>query len=224
MFSVLTPIFFGYDFVNNPSEICQELYIYISIHIYVVTSVLLQISAKAPLADVIQVKSCVISPLSDPKKSPFWTVISNGCSSDPSLNLGTKTEAKDEDETEDDSELEEETREVEGLERGRHSHEERKGASMDQSTCRRGKVAETQNLRFSFILRPVFNNSVQFLHCSLHLCLSKSTRGETMKEDMKKDCQGGIRIPPLVSRSHGHQVKTLKHGNVNMSQHRAATE
>ncbi|RVE69088.1 hypothetical protein OJAV_G00074320, partial [Oryzias javanicus] len=49
--------------------------------------VYIEISAKISRADFIQVKSCFVSPLSDPQKSPSWTVIKDGCSSDPSLTL-----------------------------------------------------------------------------------------------------------------------------------------
>lgn len=187
-------------------------------------SVLLQISAKGPFIDVVEVKSCVISPLSDPKKSRFWTVISDGCSSDPSLTLGAKTQDEEEEEDEgDDDELEEEKEEIDGPEEGRDGdvplrHKvERRGSErapeiMEKNTTDVGAEVEIQPLRFSFILRPVYNDSMQFLHCSLRLCISDLKRGEPTKETVKNDCQGGLRIPPLVSRSTRHQVqKQLAH-------------
>ncbi|KAG7216145.1 hypothetical protein INR49_028993, partial [Caranx melampygus] len=70
-----------------------------------------------------------------------------------------------------------------------------------------GAEEETKPLRFSFILRPVLNDSMQFLHCSLRMCVSDSTRGEPMKETVKNKCQGGVRIPPLVSNSPKHQCE-----------------
>ncbi|XP_031150990.1 transforming growth factor beta receptor type 3 [Sander lucioperca] len=181
--------------------------------------VYVEISAKGPFIDVVEVKSCVVSPLSDPKKSPFWTVISVGCSSDPSLTVvGNATDEEDE-EAESDAELEEEKEETAGLERDgdrdfsfRHSVERRRREAperMEKSSTRRGEEEEEeiQPLRFSFILRPVYNNSIQFLHCSLRLCISDSKRGEPTKEDVKNNCQSGLRIPPLVSRSPGHQCE-----------------
>ncbi|KAF7686420.1 hypothetical protein HF521_015782 [Silurus meridionalis] len=42
-----------------------------------------------------------------------------------------------------------------------------RGMDMEERTER---TETTVQLRFSFILRPVFNNSIQFLHCSLQLC------------------------------------------------------
>ncbi|XP_035510216.1 transforming growth factor beta receptor type 3 [Morone saxatilis] len=174
--------------------------------------VYVEISAKGPLIEVVDVNSCVVSPLSDPKKSRFWTVISDGCSSNPSLTLdGNDEEDK---EAEGDGELEEEKEEMEGLEKGR-THERGGGVLLrHKGERRRGEAPESvvteeeiQSLRFSFILRPVYNDPMQFLHCSLRLCVSDSTRGEPMKETVKNDCKDGIRIPPLVSRSHRHQCE-----------------
>ncbi|XP_028268623.1 transforming growth factor beta receptor type 3 isoform X2 [Parambassis ranga] len=161
--------------------------------------VYVQISAKAPVADVVEVKSCVVSPLSDPKKSPFWTVISDGCSSDSSATISAKT--KDEEKEDEEEDEKEETKE---LGKGRINHVaegRRRGARRTASVGEE----EIQPLRFSFILRPVYNNSVQFLHCSLHLCVSDSTRGEPAKAAVRTDCQGRRPIPPLLSRSSRHQ-------------------
>lgn len=168
----------------------------------------------------------MVSPLSDPKKSRFWTVVSNGCSSDPSLTLGAKTKDEEQEEAEGDGEPEEEKEEIEGLEKGR-TYDRDGDVSLRDSVERRGREAPTrmekistsmraeeeiQPLRFSFILQPVYNDSVQFLHCSLRLCVSDLTGGEPMRETVKTDCQGGLRIPPLVSRSPRHQVqKQLAH-------------
>ncbi|KAA8585609.1 hypothetical protein FQN60_004303 [Etheostoma spectabile] len=188
--------------------------------------VYVEISAKGPSIDVVEAKSCVVAPLSDPKKSNFWTVISGGCSSDPSLTLvGNAADEKDE-EAERDAELEEEKEETDGLEKGRdrdvslrRSVEKRWREAperMEKSSTNVGEKEEEeeediQPLRFSFILRPVYNNSVQFLHCSLRLCLSEEERGEPTKEDGRNNCQGGLRIPPLGSRSPGHQVHVQQH-------------
>ncbi|XP_076739075.1 transforming growth factor beta receptor type 3 isoform X2 [Maylandia zebra] len=169
--------------------------------------VYVQISAKAPLADVVEVKSCVVSSFSDPKKSPFWTVISNGCSSDPSLTFSAKSKHEQE-ETEDNVEAVEETEETEGLGNGRIDQTGEKAESGGGRDKRTMSVREEiQPLRFSFILRPVYNDSMQFLHCSLRLCVSDTTIGEPMKETIKNDCQGRPRMPLLLSRSPGHQCE-----------------
>ncbi|XP_071330640.1 transforming growth factor beta receptor type 3 isoform X2 [Trachinotus anak] len=175
--------------------------------------VYVEISAKGPLTDVVEVKSCVVSPLSDPKKSPFWTVISEGCSSDPSLTLSARTKDEEEEEAEGDGELEEE--EIEGMEDGRIYHRDGDVSlrhkvvrrRLQKNSTRMEGEEEIQPLRFSFILRPVHNDSMQFLHCSLRMCVSDSTRGELMKETARKDCQGRLRIPPLVSKSPKHQCE-----------------
>ncbi|KAG7505585.1 hypothetical protein JOB18_035295 [Solea senegalensis] len=183
--------------------------------------VYVEISAKGPLPDAVEVISCVVSPLSNPKKSPFWTVIREGCSSDPSLTLSTKTQDDDEEKAKVGRKLQEE-KEGDGIlhqEKNfsfRHKAErERREASvrMGRSSTivateeEEEEEEEMQPLRFSFILRPVHNDSMQFLHCSLHVCVSDSTRGESMKETAKTDCQGKIRIPPLVSKSPKHQCE-----------------
>ncbi|XP_045897017.1 transforming growth factor beta receptor type 3 [Micropterus dolomieu] len=182
--------------------------------------VYVEISGEGPFTDVVEVQSCVVSPLSDPKKSwtgRFWTVISDGCSTDPSLTLSAKAKVQEE---EDDGELEEEKEATDGLEKGitydrdgdvsvPHKVERRAGeakARIEMSNTSMG-AKEIQPLRFSFILRPVNNNSIQFLHCSLRLCVSDSTRGEPIKETAKSDCQGGLRIPPLISRSSRNQCE-----------------
>ncbi|XP_072225381.1 transforming growth factor beta receptor type 3 isoform X2 [Leuresthes tenuis] len=159
--------------------------------------VYVEISAKVPNADFVQVKSCFLSPVSDPKKFPFWTVISNGCSSDPSLTIV----AKKKDEQEEGAEGDGEPEEAEGLHRGRNYHKGRKGARIHKGIPKVGGGGGEQPLRFSFILQAVFNDSMQFLHCSVLLCLSGSTRGEPIQEAVKNRCHSGIHIPPLVSRS-----------------------
>uniref|UniRef100_UPI0037E74F0E uncharacterized protein engl isoform X2 n=1 Tax=Semicossyphus pulcher TaxID=241346 RepID=UPI0037E74F0E len=182
--------------------------------------VYVEISARGPFIDVVEVMSCVVSPLSDPKKSRFWTVIRDGCSSDPSLTLAAKTRDEEEEEEEgEDAELEKE--EIEGLEKGRIHHRDgdvskqhKTKRSRDEDPARTEKSStsseteeEIQPLRFSFILRPVYNDSMQFLHCSLRLCVSDSLRGKPVKERERADCQSGLRIPPLISRSSRHQCE-----------------
>lgn len=187
------------------SSCCIQIFV-LTLFIGFCLSVLLQVSAKANFVDAVQVRSCFVSPMSDPKKAPFWTVISNGCSSNPSLSIGAKIK----EEKNKDGKNEEEIAETGGWEKGRDDHTEIKGTRMDTDTQRvSGK--ETRFLRFSFILHPAFNNSVQFLHLSVLLCLSNSTKGRLMKEAEKNDCQTRIRIPALVTRSVRQQVTSLKH-------------
>ncbi|XP_047426796.1 transforming growth factor beta receptor type 3 isoform X2 [Mugil cephalus] len=166
--------------------------------------VYVEISAKAPHADVVQIKSCIISPVSDPKKSPFWTLISDGCSSDSSLSLGAATKGKEEEDDQEDKE------EKDGREKGgMHDNTGRKEKEprMEKRTMSVGDEEEMQSVRFSFILRPVYNDSMQFLHCSLRLCDSDLIGGEVMMGTMKKDCQAGLHIPPLISRSQTDQCE-----------------
>ncbi|XP_070704634.1 transforming growth factor beta receptor type 3 [Pempheris klunzingeri] len=177
--------------------------------------VYVEISAKGPFIDVVEVKSCVVSPLSDPKKPRFWTVLSNGCSSDPSLTLGAKAKDEEDEEAARDGELEEEKEGIEQLEKGRTYNRDRDVsfqhkealARMETSSTNVGAEEEMRPLRFSFILRPVYNDSMQFLHCSLRLCVSDSTRGDPIKETVENDCRDGIRIPPLISRPPRHQCE-----------------
>ncbi|XP_062263203.1 transforming growth factor beta receptor type 3 [Platichthys flesus] len=179
--------------------------------------VYVEISAKGPLPDAVEVKSCIVSPLSDPKKSPFWTIISEGCSSDPSLTLSAEATDEEEEEEEGDAgELEamermKESRIHHGDVSARHKSERgRREAPVrrEESGSHMGSEEEARPLRFSFILRPVHNDSIQFLHCSLNMCSSDSTRGEDVKEPAKRVCQDGLRIPALVSKSHKHQCET----------------
>ncbi|XP_059204625.1 transforming growth factor beta receptor type 3 [Centropristis striata] len=180
--------------------------------------VYVEISAKGSSVDVLEVKSCVVSPLSDPKKSRFWTVISDGCSSDPSLTLNKKKtdeEEEEEEEARSDGELEEGNEEIEEQERDRDGgvpyryNIERNWREapkwMEKSITQ--EEEEIRPLRFSFIMRPVFNDSMQFLHCSLRMCLSDSKVGERVKETVENDCEDGIRIPPLVYGASRHKCE-----------------
>ncbi|KAK5607244.1 hypothetical protein CRENBAI_003433 [Crenichthys baileyi] len=163
--------------------------------------VFVKISAKASLTDVVKVESCFVSPQSDPKKSPFWTVISNGCSSDSSLHLVTKTKGDEYEGTEQDGEKEEDFGKADGHESGKRF------SVMDNGTPNVGDLGKTQVLRFSFILRPVYNESMQFVHCSLLLCFSESAKGKPIKDTGGNSCPSGILIPPLVSGSSRHQCE-----------------
>ncbi|XP_029996088.1 transforming growth factor beta receptor type 3 [Sphaeramia orbicularis] len=168
-----------------------------------------EISANGPLIDVVEVKSCVISPQSDPKKSPFWSIIWDGCSSDPSLIFAAKT--NEEEEAEDDDREEEEKEETEGLEKDRDlsfkGKTERRIEPHEEILKSMRVEEEMQLMRFSFIMRPVYNESMQFLHCSVLLCDSDMTRGNSVMETVKRDCHGRLQIPPLISKSPRHQCE-----------------
>ncbi|XP_034046685.1 transforming growth factor beta receptor type 3 isoform X2 [Thalassophryne amazonica] len=161
--------------------------------------VYVELSAKGPSADGVEVKSCVVSPLSDPKKSPFWMVIKEGCSSDVSLTLSPQAEDRHH-----DGKLEEEEDKSND-----HNHLRYTGGGLriEEGSAATRAEKEIKSLRFSFILRSVYNDSMQFLHCSILLCTSDSTRGESMKGTVKNECHDGLRIPPLATRSPRHQCE-----------------
>ncbi|XP_061605809.1 transforming growth factor beta receptor type 3 isoform X3 [Phyllopteryx taeniolatus] len=173
--------------------------------------VYVEISAKGPFIDVAEVKSCVVSPLSDPKSSTFWTVISNNCPADPSL---TFVHAKVKEETEDADEQEEEMEDrLEDKKGYKEISDEDKSVSHQAKPGKKGREGPSRKetvirpLRFSFILRPVYNVSMQFLHCSLHLCVSDKTTREPTKKRVKKECPDAKDIPPLVSRTLGQKCE-----------------
>uniref|UniRef100_A0A8C6NIN5 Endoglin n=1 Tax=Nothobranchius furzeri TaxID=105023 RepID=A0A8C6NIN5_NOTFU len=151
--------------------------------------VFVEITAKPPLPEAVHLDKCFVSPLSDPKKTPFWTVIRSSCSSDPSLTLDEKGESDA-----DGEKTEEKGGKLESVQK------DHKGSKMSNETLSL-KEEEAHSIRFSFILRPVFNDSMQFLHCSLLLCTSDPSRRESTKGAVKDACQAGIPIPPLVSKS-----------------------
>uniref|UniRef100_A0AAV2KF41 TGFBR3/Endoglin-like N-terminal domain-containing protein n=1 Tax=Knipowitschia caucasica TaxID=637954 RepID=A0AAV2KF41_KNICA len=147
-----------------------------------------QISVKGASADLIEVKSCIISPLSDPKKSPFWSVIWDSCSSDDSLKLHPIIK------------LDNNSTEVE------HKKKEIVKSQGDvEGTEKSGPTVDEQRLRFSFIMRAQYNESMQFLHCSLLLCSSHVTRGASRAEPL--GCAAGTPIPPLGSTATTHQCE-----------------
>ncbi|KAM3835886.1 transforming growth factor beta receptor type 3-like, partial [Diretmus argenteus] len=197
--------------------------------------VYVEVSTTDPIRGAVEVSSCVVSPVSDPRKSRFWTVIRDGCSVDPSLTLSyMKEDGEEEEDDEVDGAPEKEREEKEGTEEGRDIEEDHKDTATGVSFRRRtpswrqnsedtmgelirdrgkqergssmGTQEEVQLLRFSFILRPVYIEPMQFLHCSLRLCVSDSSGDGSMKETT--DCgQGGQHIPPLVSTASGQQCE-----------------
>ncbi|XP_060720813.1 transforming growth factor beta receptor type 3 isoform X2 [Tachysurus vachellii] len=174
-----------------------------------------KISGSVGVSERLELRSCVFSPLSDPRAQIGWPIIRNFCPADSSFIMHTETQTErgaGEDEDGDTESNEEEEPDSDDEERAEeHVAEKEQDASEDEerpapkpsddeestgtmrlpSDTRRDrhlrgmrdsvsrgvekkqsakKKEKTIQLRFSFILRPVFNNSIQFLHCSLQLC------------------------------------------------------
>ncbi|XP_062387886.1 transforming growth factor beta receptor type 3 isoform X2 [Sardina pilchardus] len=80
-------------------------------------------------------------------------------------------------------------------ERGAKDEEEKK----EKKEMKRKKEAKPSHLRFSFVLHPVFNDSVHFLHCSLRQCSPGDPRQTpTAARAAERRCQGGVAIPALI--------------------------
>ncbi|MBN3302002.1 transforming growth factor beta receptor type 3 [Amia ocellicauda] len=115
------------------------------------------------------VQSCVVSPHSDPRAAPVWTLIQRDCPHDPSLTFYSP-----EGEGMNEGVRGEEWR---GTGRGTRGESERRGhrGEREEERGSGGKgegegEGQVPRQRFSFVLRPVFNNSVQFVHCNLMQC------------------------------------------------------
>lgn len=176
-----------------------------------------EISGSMEVSERLEVRSCVFSPLSDPRTQTSWPIIRDFCPVDSSFITHTETrtehragedgdrdtendkgereDSNEEGQEEDEAEREQDTGEDEELlvpktredEEGTgtrrlpsdNQREKRirgsrvrvsREVEVGQQTERTERMEKTVQLRFSFILRPVFNNSIQFLHCSLELC------------------------------------------------------
>ncbi|KAJ3601283.1 hypothetical protein NHX12_032255 [Muraenolepis orangiensis] len=115
--------------------------------------------STGPVTGALELSSCVVSPVSDPQRSPYWPIIQDQKTQDGGAKPGRKTPVWKEEEE------------------------------------------ETQSLRFSFVLRPVYNDSVQFLHCRLVLCSS----GE--ENTSRSLCRDGVPIPRLGTAAPGQQCE-----------------
>ncbi|KAG7459316.1 hypothetical protein MATL_G00209330 [Megalops atlanticus] len=142
--------------------------------------VYVEVSVAGMIREGVEVHSCVVSPLSDPQANPGWPVIQDGCAFDPSLTLspevggGVRTRVREETVKE----------EVRG-ERG----EAEEGRPADR-------------VRFSFVLRPVYNNSIQFLHCRLRQCEEGPQRVTS-----HDGCRHGPALPTLIAKPRNQQCK-----------------
>ncbi|KPP70852.1 hypothetical protein Z043_110279 [Scleropages formosus] len=191
-----------------------------------------EVSAKGTVTGAVEVWSCVVSPLSDPQAAPGWTVIQDGCSYDPTLTLITMRQNRERggrnNGTSTHSSERTQEAELDVAGRGTRDKGEREPAGTGNKERRRktrkkgGKAEEVEDpekgaeggeemarpprrLRFSFVLRPVYNNSIQFLHCRLRHCdadsapTSNSTPPPPTGAAPLTGCQEGLRIPALIS-------------------------
>lgn len=167
-----------------------------------------QISVASGAAEAVEIQSCRVSPLSDPQAHSGWSIIRDSCPSDPSFTL---PHGEAQESTTDSPDGDEEKTERRPAPRWRHA-----GARRDERARRlkdkrpdRGRARKpeerrrrrrddereaTHTLRFSFVLRPVFNNSIQFLHCRLRLCAAD----EGPSGADARVCAQGPRVPALT--------------------------
>ncbi|KAM8825321.1 transforming growth factor beta receptor type 3 [Synchiropus picturatus] len=133
--------------------------------------------------DSAEVNSCFVSAHPDPKTSPVWDVIRQGCAAEPSLML---VEAEEEEEGGDEDK------------------------SLPRKTKAKASLREAGgSLRFSFIVRPIHSQTMQFLHCSVWLCVSDSAQEEDRaRAGVRGGCPSGPPIPPLVPPTHKSRCET----------------
>nr|XP_046161548.1 transforming growth factor beta receptor type 3-like isoform X2 [Oncorhynchus gorbuscha]XP_046161549.1 transforming growth factor beta receptor type 3-like isoform X2 [Oncorhynchus gorbuscha] len=185
--------------------------------------VYVELSAKGALGGGVEVRSCMVSPLSDPRVSPGWSVIRDGCSADSSLTLSNMAHGQEEDE-----EYYEEEEEVPrvlsfrhpgrawrnkaGLRKREHGGKRGRGGRAKRKESDGGMGGEEDQihrLRFSFVLRPIYNNSVQFLHCRICLCGPESVTQGPPTAIIQSGCPNpwGLHIPALVSKLPNQQCE-----------------
>ncbi len=89
--------------------------------------------------------------------------------------------------------------------RNKDKRPDRLGARRPEERRRKRREDEHKSpnmLRFSFILHPIFNNSIQFLHCRLRLCASE----EGPSGASTRICTDGPQIPALTHTTASQQV------------------
>ncbi|XP_059418430.1 transforming growth factor beta receptor type 3 [Carassius carassius] len=194
--------------------------------------VYVQISVGSGVSEAVEVQSCLVSPLSDPHAHSGWSIIRDSCPSDPSFKLShreaqestdsTGHEEDEEDEGDEKTEGKDDWRLSQPLsrwrqmasrlgdERARRNNKvkrpDRLGARRPEERRRRRREDEHESahtLQFSFILRPVFNNSIQFLHCRLRLCAS----AEGPSRATPHICTDGPQIPALTHTTASQQCE-----------------
>ncbi len=176
------------------------------------------------VAEAVELQSCLVSPLSDPQAHSGWSVIRDSCPSDLSFKLSHKETQESTDSTGHDedekSDRKDDRRLSQPLSHWRqmasHSGDERARRNKDKRPNRlrarrpeerrrkrREDERESANkLRFSFILRPIFINPIQFLHCRLRLCASE----EGPSGASTRICTDGPQIPALTHTTASQQV------------------
>ncbi|KAK9978595.1 hypothetical protein ABG768_020339 [Culter alburnus] len=196
-----------------------------------------QISVGSGAAEAVELQSCLVSPFSDPQAHSGWSIIKDSCPSDPSFTLPERetqetTDSPEIDQEESNGDEEDEktdrkdvrrqswpfprwrqTGSRSGDERARrfkHKRPDRFRAKKPEERRRRRRDEEHESantLRFSFILRPVYNNSIQFLHCRLRLCAAdEGPSGATARI-----CAQGPQIPALT---HTHASQQCEDRNL----------
>ncbi|XP_052407003.1 transforming growth factor beta receptor type 3 [Carassius gibelio] len=194
--------------------------------------VYVQISVGSGVSEAVEVQSCLVSPLSDPHAHSGWSIIRDSCPSDPSFKLshreaqestdGTGHEDDEDDEEDEKTEGKDDRRLSQPLsrwrqmasrpgdERARRNNKvkrpDRLGVRRPEERRRRRREDEHESahtLQFSFILRPVFNNSIQFLHCRLRLCAS----AEGPSRATPRICTDGPQIPALTHTTASQQCE-----------------
>ncbi|KAK0135956.1 Transforming growth factor beta receptor type 3 [Merluccius polli] len=197
--------------------------------------VYVEISSTGPVVGgALELSSCVVSPVSDPQSAPYWPIIRDRCPAHPSLTLtqlwgeggeGRQLGGEDKGGEGGGGDGKGGAAGEAGVRGGGDGGELRGGDELpgggapdhDPSAEKtqdggverkvREEEKETRSLRFSFVLRPVYNNSVQFLHCRLLLCSSGSSGEESAPRGRCRD--GGDPIPRLASSPPGPQVQEV---------------
>ncbi|TRY65468.1 hypothetical protein DNTS_030060 [Danionella cerebrum] len=159
-----------------------------------------QIMVVSAALEAVELQSCVVSPLSGPQAHRGWSIIKDSCPADASfalLSLGRNIQRDEE-----DPEKPEHVQDPRSERWRNHGDEALRGLP---ESFRSGNLGEAHQdgaeapdgeslnpLRFSFVLQPVFNNSIQFLHCRLRVCSGGEGRAGAPA------CADGTRVPPLT--------------------------
>ncbi|XP_016104199.1 transforming growth factor beta receptor type 3 [Sinocyclocheilus grahami] len=174
--------------------------------------VYVQILVGSGVAEAVEVQSCLVSPLSDPHAHSGWSIIRDSCPCDPSFKLSHRETQESTDSTGHDEDEEDEKiyrkndRRLSQPRQNKDKRPDRLGARRPEEHRRKRREDERESantLQFSFILRPVFNNSIQFLHCRLRLCASV----EGPSGAATRICTDGPQIPALTHTTTSQQCE-----------------
>ncbi|XP_051569372.1 transforming growth factor beta receptor type 3-like [Myxocyprinus asiaticus] len=159
-----------------------------------------QLSVSGVTGESVELHLCWVSPLSDPQTHSSWSIITDSCASDPSVLL-TERETRSEitHSTEHDDSRQSDRQLLPNWRQTGHSRTDSLRGMRQERGTRDIEEESALTLRFSFILRPVFNNSIQFLHCTLHLCTSGAqTDLGSSGATAQTVCPKGLQIPALT--------------------------